>query len=142
MLKTYQGTQGRGVGADTWDELQKFASAGASRAPWSEVVSAYDLLSQKMLEQLEYEVAIPARALSRDELYRQAIERGLGEESLWKRVCLVLEYCEWVRFGSSAGMVTQPEARSQLSSWLTEANRVLTEVERVSQREDSKKDRR
>ena len=102
----------RGAGRDReWEALQKFITRDSAQAPWNRVVEAYEALSQRLLQAIEQRTAIPARALSRDEIHRRATDERIGDESLWKRACLLLEYCEWVRFGASAGMVTEPEAR-------------------------------
>jgi BatD DUF11 like domain len=125
----FSGNRARGSDSG-WGELRRFEEM-CGQAPWSEVLGAYEQLLSLFLSEVESCSQIPARALSRDDLFREAIEKG-GEEGVWKRVCVLLEYCEWVRYGSSAGMVTQPEARSRFPSWMGEAGRLIAELKKAS----------
>lgn len=112
----------------SFSRLREFSTSRALQAPWTEVVRAYDDLAQKLCIRIEEVSQVPARALGREELLRQGVSSGLAEEGIWKRVVLLLEYSEWVRFGSGAGVVSEGEARSRLGDWISEAERLAAEI--------------
>jgi hypothetical protein len=134
ILRAVRGTDSKLERNREWETLQRFITRDSAQAPWNQVVQAYDSLSQRLLISIEEATKIPARALSRDDLSRRGLEETPGEEALWKRICLLLEYCEWVRFGASAGMVTEPEARSRLAGWLVELQRLEALIAGLSHR--------
>lgn len=116
----------------SFQKLREFSANRVARATWPEVVAAYEELAQKLCIRVEELSGIPARAIGREELLRQGMDAGKTEEGIWKRVVLVLEYSEWVRFGSGAGVVSESEARSRLGDWISEADRLSAEIKKGS----------
>jgi len=140
ILRALRGAQRRDEEDRSLAALKEFADGEVQQAAWNQVVDAYHDLAQKVMVRIEESVAIPARAVSRDELLRLGVTEHQGEDSLWKRIVLLLEYCEWVRFGSSAGVVAEHEARARFKDWVTEAERVTAEVRRSAPSDSSHQD--
>lgn len=129
-MRALMGVQRREQEGRDLGSLKGFAARQLDAAAWSDVVRAYEELSQKVCLRIEEALGIPARAISREELLRRGLEEWGGDDSLWKRLVLLLEYCEWVRYGSSAGVVVEQEARSRFRDWVFEAERVTGELGR------------
>ncbi|MFN7684022.1 MAG: BatD family protein [Oligoflexia bacterium] len=110
------------------DELRRFAKSEVASAPWEQVLRAYDQLAQCLCQRIDdkhlSKFMISARALSREEIYKKAVEDLGLEPSEWRRICEILEYCEWVRFGTNAGVLTESEARAKLLGLLDEIDRI------------------
>jgi hypothetical protein len=113
--------------APAWKELSSSERASGS---WDELLQAYADLALRFSIELERIFGVPVRSLSRRDLGTiLAEEKGL-DPALWSRIERCLEFCEWVQFSKSTGIVTEAQAREQWSTWLKEAETLCQNLEK------------
>jgi hypothetical protein len=96
---------------------------------WPEVVQCYEALTQSVFDAIDRKFAVGARGFSRSQLEELLVnERGLPAE-LWTKISSLLEYAEIVRFASSAGAVSEREARESLANWVNQAEQLIESIE-------------
>jgi hypothetical protein len=119
-------------GAKSWQQLAASAKSailsGGTRLAWNDVTQAYESLSGAVYDAIDRRYPIGARGLSREELERILVDEKQLPTELWKRIDRILEYAEMVRFASSAGAVTEDNARRDLQKWVNEGIRVDQEL--------------
>ena len=113
--------------APAWKELSASERGAGS---WDELLQAYADLSLRFSIELERIFSVPVRSLSRRDLGRILAEEKALDPALWSRIERCLEFCEWVQFSQSTGIVTEAQAREQWATWLKEAETLCHHLEK------------
>jgi len=111
-----------------WKVLHQKAKQVSNKGSWKEVTQTYESIGEGLFDALDAKYKIGARALSRSDLERILIqEKGL-EDSVWQRLEKVLEYSEMIQFAQSGDDHTESRARSDLSRWIKEGERLAGQI--------------
>ncbi len=112
-----------------WDKLEQ--KANRKEATSKEVTQNYELLSGALYDVLDRVYSPGTRALPQIELKKILIEEKGVSENLWLQIAELLEYAEMVRFASSAGAVSEREAREKLSFWVKQGREIEAELSKL-----------
>ena len=113
-----------------WDPLAQLAHqlTIGQAVPWKEISQAYETLTQVLFDFLESHFQPGLRALSRSELRVFLVDTHGVSEDVWKRLVALLEACDFVRFASSAGTLSETSLRSELPQWIEEAQSIWVQI--------------
>ncbi|MBI4925443.1 MAG: protein BatD [Bdellovibrio sp.] len=113
----------------TWEQLEdKAKKAARGVSSWNDVVKDYEFLSGALYDAIDQIYPIGARALSRVDLKMVLVDEKNVSDVLWKRIELLLEYAEMVRFATSAGVIKEEDACSKLRPWVKEGKKIQSEL--------------
>jgi hypothetical protein len=116
-----------------WSHLQNQAQGAIHGLAWKDVTQAYVALGEEVLNGVESTYSLSVRSLSRAELRDVLVQQKGLPETVWNRVVRLLEYTDMVRFASSAGVVSESAARSELTKWVQEGQSLVRNLEKASQ---------
>jgi hypothetical protein len=113
----------------TWDRLHASARGATNGAPWQEVTQAYEVLTGVLFDTLDSAFNVGVRSISRPQLRQILVdEKGMPQE-VWGKAESLLEFADLVRFASSAGAVSENQARSELLKWVGEGESFVKKIE-------------
>ncbi len=114
----------------SWMHLKSLATKACDQnMPWNEVVLAYELLCGAIYDAIDQLAAVGSRSASRSELRRILMEGHQVNQDVWEAIEKVLAFAETVRFASSAGVVSEQQAREQLATWVEQAQAAIESIE-------------
>jgi len=114
----------------SWERLASLGKK-SSQLSWNDIMSAYERIFEGMMDAIDDAFAVGSRSFSRAELKQILMEQHQVSEAIWGKIEKILEYSELVRFASSAGAVSQQDARSSLSRWVEEARMTATKLKNI-----------
>lgn len=120
----------KNVVQDAVPAWKALSSLDPSAGGWDALLQAYSDLSLRFSIELERIFNVPVRSLSRRDLGRILAEEKNIDPALWSRIERCLEFCEWVQFSRSTGIVTETQAREQWPTWLKEAETLCQNLEK------------
>jgi hypothetical protein len=121
-----------------WTQLQSMSSETIAKAQFQELVGHYETLSDALLQTVDDVYSTSARSTSRSDLQSILMKTAGFSQVLWGRISRVLEFADLVRFAGSSGVVSEDQVRSRLSEMISEAQKMIREMQ-DSQRSRKKK---
>lgn len=112
-----------GSSQQVWRDLEKEAKKVVGGREWKDVVSLYSRISEALMSAIDQKFQLGARSLSRKDLGQILMsDHGIHSDT-WKQIEKTLEFAEFVRYASSAG-VSEDQARRDLIPKVFEAEKL------------------
>lgn len=112
-----------------WDKLTEVArKAARNEVPWSEILVAYEGLTQPILDFLSERFGVAARSFSRSQLKEILTEEKKVPLPIWNRIEALLEFSERVRFAGASAAGGEEKARGELEKWVREGQHLVREM--------------
>lgn len=105
-----------------WKKKRAQVETSMKSSELDRIVEGYEALAGLVFDAIDRYFKVGARSLPRGDLGRRLTEEKGVSESSWKQAAQILEYSETVRFATKAGAVTVDEARTKLSSFLSQVD--------------------